>query len=178
MRAGVPLTSLARTLVDLAGTLSDESLEAAVEDTLHRGLTTSFAILRCLDAVGGKGRVGSRRLRELLDARGDATLESRLEVKVWRLLRGAGLRPLRQYEVRCGDRTYRLDFAWPKLKVAIEADGYAAHGGTRLKFVADRRRAADLASAKWTVIPVTWEDCAEQAGVVVQRVRAALLHAA
>lgn len=172
------VTSAARTLVDLAGTLDGESLEAALEDMLHRGLTTPFAVLRCLDAVGGTGRAGSQHLRRLLAARDDGALESRLEVKVWRLLHNAGLRPVRQFEVRCGERTYRLDFAWPKLRVAIEADGYAAHSGTRIKFVADRRRAADLAASEWIVIPATWEDCAERGGAIIQRVRAALLHAA
>jgi len=178
MRDGVPVTSPARTLVDLAGVLGGETLEASLEDALHRGLTTSFALLRCLDAIGGKGRTGSQHLRRLLDGRDDAALESRLEVKVWRLLRGAGLRPVRQYEVRCGERTYRLDFAWPKFKVAVEADGFSAHGGTRIKFVADRRRAADLAAATWTVIPVTWDECTGNPGGVIQRVGASLLHAA
>ena len=178
MRDGVPVTSAARTLVDRAGVLDSEALEAALEDALHRGLTTSFAVLRCLDAVGGTGRVGSQHLRNIIAARDDGTLESRLEVKVWRLLRLSGLRPVRQYEVRCGGRTYRLDFAWPKLKVAVEADGFSAHGGTRIKFVADRRRTADLVAEEWTVIPVTWDECIDNSGAVIQRVRASLLHAA
>jgi very-short-patch-repair endonuclease len=178
VRDRVPVTSPARTLVDLAGMLDGEFLEAALEDMLHRGLTTAFAVLRCLDAVGGTGRSGSQRLRRLLTDRDDEALESRLEVKVWRLLRSAGLRPVRQYEVPCGERTYRLDFAWPKLRVAVEAEGFSAHGGTRIKFVADRRRAADLASAEWSVIPVTWDDCTTHPGSVIQRVRTALVHAA
>jgi very-short-patch-repair endonuclease len=101
-----------------------------------------------------------------------------LEVKVWRLLRNAGLRPVRQYEVRCGGRTYRLDFAWPKLKVAVEAEGFSAHGGTRIRFVADRRRTADLAAEEWAVIPVTWDECTGNPEGVVRRVRASLVHAA
>jgi len=178
IRDRVPVTSPARTLVDLAGVIDGEPLEAALEDVLHRGLTTSFAVLRCLDAVGGTGRAGSQHLRKLIAERDDSALESRLEVKVWRLLRGAGLRPVRQYDVRCGGRKYRLDFAWPKFKVAVEAGGFSAHGGTRIRFVADRRRTADLAAEEWTVIPVTWDECIDNPGAVIQRVRVSLLHAA
>ena len=65
------LTSPARTLVDLAGVLDDEDLTAVVEDALHRGLTTPMSIRRCLDALGGKGRPGTARLRAILDDRGN-----------------------------------------------------------------------------------------------------------
>jgi hypothetical protein len=88
----IRLTSAARTLIDLAGSLSDEDLCAAVEDAIHRGLTTPFNISRRLDAVGGKGRVGSARLRAILADRGSGrAAESRLEVRIWRVLRAAGL---------------------------------------------------------------------------------------
>jgi very-short-patch-repair endonuclease len=96
---------------------------------------------------------------------------------VWRLLRCAGLRPVRQFEVRCDGRRYRLDFAWPILKVAVEADGYATHGGRRA-FVRDRKRLADLAAAGWLVITITWDECVHSPGDVVEKVRQALVRAA
>ena len=171
LRDGIPVTSPARTLVDLASVLDEEQLEVAVESFLHRGLTTPFSISKSLDR-----RKGSARLRTLLEQRDRRALESPLEVKVWRLLTRARLRPVRQHEVHCGEHRYRLDFAWPALKVAVEADGFDAHGGRRA-FVADRRRSADLGAAGWVVIPVTWDDCAKP-DAIVERVRAALLRAA
>lgn len=173
----VPVTSPARTIIDIAAVIDGEALEAALEDVLHRGLTTSFAIERCLAALGGSGRAGAARLRRLLAQRDQAPAESRLEVKVWRLLRGAGLRPIRQYVVRCEGRTFRLDFAWPSLEVAVEAEGFAAHGG-RVAHVADRRRLAALVAAGWSIVPVTWDDCTTAPEVFIERVRAALLRAA
>ena len=173
VREGIAITSPARTLIDLAGALDGEVLEAAVEDVLRRGLTTAPTLRRRLDALGGKGRAGAGALRDLLDDRGDAALESRLEVRVWRLLRGAGLRPVRQHVVRCRGRTYRLDFAFPMQKVAVEADGYAVHGGRRA-FVRDRQRLADLAAEGWIVVPVTWDDC----DALIGRVASALVRAA
>jgi hypothetical protein len=54
-----------------------------------------------LDQLGGRGRVGSAMLRGILDRRCEApALESRLEVKVWRLLVRSGLpKPVRQHSV-------------------------------------------------------------------------------
>ena len=173
----VPVTSAARTIIDLAGCFEGEVLEAALEDVLHRGLTTPATIERRLASLGGSGRAGARRLRRLLAHRDEAPAGSRLEVKVWRLLRGAGLRPVRQYVVRCEGRTFRLDFAWPNLKVAVEAEGFVAHGG-RLAHVADRRRLAALVAAGWSIVPVTWDDCTREPAVFIERVRAALLRAA
>ena len=177
IRDGVPVTSPARTLLDLAGVLDDEDLEAAMEDFLRRGLTTPLSLTRCLDALGGKGRAGSGRLRSLLEDRDPKALESRLEVKVWRLLRRHGLRPARQHVVRAGGASYRLDFAWPALQVAVEAEGFAAHGDHR-SFVPDRRRLADLVAAGWSVIPVTWHDCTHTPDAVIEKIKSVLLHAA
>ena len=104
----------------------------------------------------------------------DPALESKLEARFSRLLLKAGFpRPERQHWVSLGARRYRLDFAWPDRRVAVECDGFSAHGG-RLSFIADRRRLADLASHGWTVIPVTWEECTWNPGAVVESVRRAL----
>jgi very-short-patch-repair endonuclease len=153
-RHGIPVTSVPRTLVDLVGCVSDEVLEAALESALHRGLTHESVLRARIDR-----RPGTAVLREILDGRdGSAALESRLEVKVWRLLVRSGLPiAVRQHPVEIDGRRYRLDFAWPSFRVAVEADGFSAHGG-RQAFHADRRRAAQLASAGWRVVPVTWAD--------------------
>jgi hypothetical protein len=94
MLGPIRLTSPARTLVDLAGVLDDEDLLAGVEDAIHRGLTTPMSIGRCLDALGGKGRPGTARLREILEDRGkQRAAMRRLEVKIWRPLRAKGSTP-------------------------------------------------------------------------------------
>jgi hypothetical protein len=70
MMGPIRLTSPARTFIDLAGVLDEEDLYVAVEDALNRGITTVQAIERRLDAIGGKGRPGSARLRSILEDRG------------------------------------------------------------------------------------------------------------
>ena len=80
-----------------------------------------------------KGRCGIPRVRSaLVTRRGEAALESRLEVKVRRLLFRSGLpRPVRQHRVVLDGNPYRIDFAWPDRLVAVEAEGRAADGGRR-----------------------------------------------
>jgi very-short-patch-repair endonuclease/predicted transcriptional regulator of viral defense system len=172
---GIPITTPTRTLIDVAASIADEALEAAVEDALHRGLTTSRRLRARLDSLGGKGRAGSEALGALLQQRGRvAALESVLEVKVWRLLTRSGLElPARQHWVRACGRRYRIDFAWPGRKLALEADGWSTHG-TVGSFRADRSRSADLASCGWRVIPATWEDVERHPDVLLERIGRAL----
>jgi very-short-patch-repair endonuclease len=156
----IPITTPARTLIDLAGVIGDEPLEAAVESALRQGRVSERLLRMRLDALGGSGRAGTSALRRILDRRGEraAALEHRLEVKVWRLLVRSGLpKPIRQHPVEVDGRRYRLDFAWPSFRVAVEADGFATHGG-RSAFHGDRRRAAGLVSEGWRIVPVTWQD--------------------
>jgi very-short-patch-repair endonuclease len=156
---GIPITSPARTLVDIAGVLRGEALEAVVEDAFRRGLCRPAFLEWRLDDLGGKGRPGAGSLRAILAERGRdvAAAESRLEVKLWRLLVGSRLpRPVRQHRVTVGGRVLRLDFAWPSVLVALEADGFDAHGGRRA-FVRDRQRLAGLSALGWRVLPVSWD---------------------
>jgi len=166
----ITLTSPARTLVDLAGVLHDEDLNAVVEDAIHRGLTTPMSIRRCLDSVGGKGRPGSARLRAILDDRGNQRpTMSRLEVKIWRTLRAKGLTPVRQYPVKCGGTTYFLDCAFPQWRVSVEGFGDKYHRSPR-QLKHELQRLADLAAVHWRVLPVTWEDITHTPDDVVAKI--------
>jgi very-short-patch-repair endonuclease len=170
MLGPIRLTSPARTLVDLAGGLDDEDLTAAVENAIHRGLTTPMSIGRCLDAVGGKGRPGTARLREILDDRGNQRAAvRRLEVKIWRTLRAKGLNPVRQYPARCGNTTYWLDFAFPQWRVGVEGFGDRFHRAARNR-KRELKRLADLAQIRWRVVPVTWEEITDAPDDVVANI--------
>jgi very-short-patch-repair endonuclease len=154
-RDGLTVTSPLRTIVDLASVLDDGDLESALESARRTHLVTLRRIERRLDEIGGRGRRGATPLRTLL-AQLDATppSESVLEVKVARLLRASGLpTAVRQHRVRIFGRTYRLDFAWPEIRLALECDGRAFH-----EFQRDRTRLRRLAASGWRVLPVTWND--------------------
>jgi very-short-patch-repair endonuclease len=166
----VTLTGPARTIVDLAGVLDDEDLIAVVEDAIHRGLTTPMSVHRSLDALGGKGRPGTARLRRVLDDRGNQRpTMSRLEVKIWRTLRAKGLRPVRQYPVKCGTTTYWIDCAFPQWRVAVEGFGDKFHRSPRNR-KRELRRLGDLASVHWRVLPVTWDEISDTPDDVVAKI--------
>ena len=76
------------------------------------------------------------------------------KVKLARLLRASSLpRPERQFSVG----RYRIDFAYPRILVGLECEGYEYHGG-RLAWKRDKRRTAWLESQGWRLIFVTWDD--------------------
>jgi hypothetical protein len=99
--SGIPCTSAARSVIDIAGIVDEETLEIVMESGFRLGLYRESFLRWRLSALGGSGRRGSGRLLTLLDERGKgaAALEYPLEVKTWRLLKrsvrlrhGRGLR--------------------------------------------------------------------------------------
>jgi len=173
---GIRCTSATRTIVDCAAILDDEVLETAFEHARRMGLTSPAALARCSDKLCGRGRPGSARLRRLLavQAAGERPLESRLEVKLARLLRKSALpAPVRQYPVG----RFRLDFAWPTMRVACECDGFEHHGA-RLAWKRDRRRLAAIEAAGWRIVHVTWDDVTCAASQTLDRLARAVREAA
>ncbi len=176
---GIPITTPVRTLIDIAGRIEDEQLLALTEELVRRRVVSEDRLHARLQALRSAGRPGAGRLMTLLEARGSGpALESRLEVRVWRLLRSSGLPvPIRQHRVVAEGCRYRLDFAWPDRMVAVECDGWLAHGGQGA-FNEDRIRLGGLVASGWRVIPVTWRECSSEPARVVRRVMAALSRAA
>jgi very-short-patch-repair endonuclease len=90
------------------------------------------------------------------------------------LTRRAGLpQPIAQY--RFG--RYRLDFAWPELRVVVETDGWATHG-RRQAFEDDRARDAALLAAGWRVLRVTYRRLRREPTLVAAQLSAVLAQAA
>jgi very-short-patch-repair endonuclease len=160
MLGPIPITTVARTLIDLSPRMEDARLLSAMEQAFRRGLVTPERLSARADALRKSGRPGAGRLAELLAGRGrDPALESALEAKVWLLLQRSGLPlPRRQTWVSLPGGRYRLDFAWPEQRVGLECDGWEHHGA-KSAFVADRARLAEFGAAHWGILPVTWTAC-------------------
>jgi hypothetical protein len=173
----LPVTTVTRTLIDLATVMSAKALEHALDSALRDGLTSVAEISGRVAELGGKGRAGVGVLRGMLEGYGAGAPvpESVLERNLLRLLEKAHLPPPhRQFLVTDGERAVaRLDFAYPDLAVGIETDGYRWHGG-RIGFERDRARVGELASLGWRVIQVTWKELDERPQNVVRRIRRAL----
>jgi very-short-patch-repair endonuclease len=169
---GIRCTSATRSIVDCASMMDDETLEAMFEQARRMGLTSAAVLTRRANELCGRGRPGSARVRRLIAVQNpnDQALESRLEVKLARLLRKSSLpKPERQFPVG----RFRLDFAWPSVRIACECDGFEHHGA-RLSWKRDRRRLAAIEAAGWRVVHVTWADVTERPDQTLDRLSLAL----
>ena len=177
---GIPITTGARTVIDLASCLEDEPLAIAVEEAWRKEIAAPAWVRDRLDQLGkdkGQGRPALVLAELLADClTRTKALESALEVRVWRLLKKAGLSPTPNFEFRDDHgQPGRIDFAFPDRSLAIEADGFQTHG-EREAFESDRVRNQRLVALGWRVLPVTWRQLDEQPRAVVQRVREALCY--
>lgn len=147
VRAGVPVTALPRTLVDLADVLEPARLAEAVEKVPHLDVRT---MSRCLERHHGRRATGV--LARLLDAY-DPRTRSPLEDAFLALCRAHGVPAPR---VNVGVAGAERDFSWPEARLVIEVDGGAFHAGRRARN-ADSRRDVDLGIAGWRVHRLTYE---------------------
>ena len=167
-RSRVPVTTPARTLVDLGAVAPRHVVESALEDALMRRLVSFDLLARTLKRLGGSGRNGAGVLRELVEERDPATAptQSVLEDALLRVLRKGGLpEPVRQHEVA----GVRLDFAYPHLRLGIEADSRTWHGG-RLDVERNSRKANVLVAHGWRVLHFTWGDVRRRPAYLVGEV--------
>jgi very-short-patch-repair endonuclease len=171
----LPTTSLPRTLVDLAATLTPQALTRVVDDALSRRLATPQRICNAVSDSIARSPAGIRVLREVLEpwsCFGD--LDSVAEAACARVLMASELPvPVSQHRVRAGGATMRLDFAWPAAQVALEIDSFRWHANAAAH-ANDLERDNLLLAAGWTVVRTRAVDVFERPAGVVALVRKAL----
>ena len=161
------MTTVARTLVDLAAVLREWELERAAEEAERLRLFDGAAVDDALARASGKRGVGALR-RILAGLREPPFTRSELERRFAELCRDHGIAPPSFNASVLG---YEVDALWEAERLIVELDGYAHHG-TRAAFERDRRRDAALARAGYRVLRFTWaqvtEDAAATAATVAQ----------
>jgi very-short-patch-repair endonuclease len=147
---GLPLTTAARTLHDLAPLLTRGDLDRAVEEAMIRGLATADELIT---------RPALRRaaVEEPQITRSEA------ERRLRRLVRAARL-PRAQTNIKVAG--WEVDAFWPAHRLVVEVDGFAYHGN-RAAFERDRRKDAALVAAGYRVIRITWRQLVDEPHVVV-----------
>jgi very-short-patch-repair endonuclease len=165
----IPVTSPARTLLDLASVVRPHVLERALAESQVRRLVDRQSIADQLRRH--PSRPGIRALRRICELeRGPSLTRSEAERRMLQLLRAAEL-PQSLLNAKAG--RYEVDFLWPEQRVVLEVDGYAYHSNRRA-FERDRRRDATLAASGYTVLRVTWRQLVEAPEAVVARLAATL----
>jgi len=161
---GLPVTTTARTIVDLSSVWSRAKLEIAVDQALASRRVSLGAVSACLHEVLRPGKRGLDKLVTVLDARqsGYVPPMSELERRLLEALRRAGLPdPVRQFPLPGrGAVTGLVDAAYPEARLLIEADGRSWHDRIA---TARRDRLRDNESSRvgWLTLRFTWEEVTE-----------------
>jgi very-short-patch-repair endonuclease/predicted transcriptional regulator of viral defense system len=165
---GIPTTTPARTLVDLAATLDYRPLRRAVRQA--HTLVTTRQLLDTLARLGP--RRGVTKLARILAA-GPAPTRSELEDAVLDLIRTGGLKhPDVNVPLTIEGRRVIPDFRWPEQRLVIEADGAEWHDN-RLAREDDAERQALLEAHGERVLRVTWAQAITRRTETLARLRAA-----
>jgi very-short-patch-repair endonuclease len=166
-RHGLPLTSPARTLLDLAAALDPASLDVAINEAHvagHTSLRELEALLARQPTHRGAGALAAA-IREqpgVTRSRGERTLAA--------LVAAAGLPRPRTNAIVCG---WEVDAVWDDARLVVEVDGWGAHG-TRWSFERDRRKDADLQLGGYRVLRITLRELETRPHAVVARIAIAL----
>jgi very-short-patch-repair endonuclease len=149
-RHGIPLTSPARTLLDLAAILDQFELESALSAAFRRSAVRRNQLADVISRNPHAKGVG--RLRTLVEATAKPRdTRSDYERRLLALLREAEL-PLPQTNAYVGP--HMVDMLWPDLKFIVEFDSWSFHGD-RASFEEDRLRDQVLATADHQVMRIT-----------------------
>jgi very-short-patch-repair endonuclease len=149
---GIPITTPARTLIDLAATLRGRPLEQALDRAELLRLIDFAELRRALAAH--PTRPGSRSLQAMLSryTAESAVTRSELEEHFLDLCDDHGVR---RPETNTRIEGIEVDFAWRDARLIAEVDGYAFHR-SRSAFETDRERDVRLALAGWEVLRFTY----------------------
>lgn len=171
---GIPCTSLARTLLDLATAVNRSALARAIDRAEELRAFDLAAVEDILERC--RGRQGAGSLRAVLrDYAGPVVTRSGGEDRFLEIVEQAGLR---QPRINCwipldGGSGYRPDFLWPEARLIVEVDG-RTHHATRRAFAHDRRRDRRLALAGYRTIRYAARDLFDRPDAVEAELRALL----
>lgn len=166
---GIPITTPARTLLDLAAHANEGALERALARADRAGAVDRESIERLL--ARRPRRPGARRLAALLAGTRPALTRSEAEARFLALIRKARLR---EPEANVVVRGYEVDLLWRAERLVVEIDGYAFHS-SRAAFEADRRRDSALAASGFRVVRVTWAQLSNEPEALLARIAQALV---
>jgi very-short-patch-repair endonuclease len=141
-KEGIPVTTIERTIIDLARTMRPDKLEEIVDNAGKRGIV-DFADLRQANPAS---------LQAVLRAYDPAPTRSELERRFLNICKRHGIERAEVNQIVEG---YLVDFVWRDRRLIVEVDGYDYHRAPS-KFETDREHDAELGAKNWRVRRFTW----------------------
>jgi hypothetical protein len=173
---GIPVTTVARTLVDLGEVVPQQALAKALSEAERQGKLDVTGIEAALGRTRGRHGPGTAAIKAALRehaAHGATLTRSELEDRFVALLDAHDLpRPATNAYVE----GIEGDAVWPDARLVVELDGWDAHK-TRRAFQRDREKGNALLAAGWTVMRFTYRDVVDRPGYVATSIAAQLSRA-
>jgi very-short-patch-repair endonuclease/predicted transcriptional regulator of viral defense system len=163
---GIPVTTVPRTILDLAAVASRRQVERAFNEAEVLGLTDPLSIPELLARY--PRRRGTAMLRAVLadGERASGITRNDFEERFARFVDVHGLPPPRfNADIAVAGRFFNVDCVWDEARLVVELDGRATHG-TRRAFEADRERDRLLVADGWRVVRITWRQLETPNGIV------------
>ncbi len=170
----IPVTTVPRTIFDLAAVERPEAVEGALRQVEFRQLHDRLSLRDLLDRY--PRRRGARAVRLALIRLGESSgqVESSLEERFLPFLDLHRLpRPQLNTWLEAGGRRYRVDCLWSAQSQIVELDGWEGHG-TRSAFRVDRERDRRLRVAGYGVTRLTWAQLEDEPAAIARDLRVLL----
>ena len=168
---GIPVTSMPRTLFDLAAIVDRHQLESAFNEVEVQGLTDSLSVVDLLKRY--PGRRGAAVLRAIMadEKKARGVTKKELEKRFAAVVAGTDLpRPRRNADLAVAGRFFEVDCLWQAQRLIVELDGRFVHGTWRTS-ERDRERDRLLVADGWRVVRVTWRQLRDDAPAIVADLR-------
>jgi hypothetical protein len=169
---GMPVTSLARTLLDLSAVVRPQELAVAIDRAERLRIFDLSAVVDVLNRANG--RRGANALRRAIAAYEPSTQKSELERRFKELLLTAPDIPTPFFNalVEGEASTHEVDAFWESQRLAIQLDGFAFHR-TRRDRERDAESDAQLELVGLRVMRLTWDDVTINGERTLRRLRLA-----
>lgn len=172
---GIPVTTVPRTIFDLAATEAADVVEAMLREAEYRQLHDRLSLRDLVERYPGRRgvrevRAALERLENLPPGRRRSTLEERF---VPFLRRYRLPRPRFNDWIVIGEKRFQVDCHWPGTGQVVELDGWDGHG-TRSAFQRDRARDRTLRVAGYSVTRIAWAQLDHEPEAVAADLRALL----
>jgi very-short-patch-repair endonuclease len=174
-RYGIPVTTVPRTVFDLASVASEQGVEAALRESEYLELRDRLSLHDLLDRY--PGHRGCRKVRTCLARRAEAPgrIRSPLEEVFLPFLRRHRLPiPRLNAWIQLDGRSFQVDCLWEVPKQIVELDGFQSHG-TRIAFREDRARDRILRVAGYSVTRIAWNQLKDEPTAIAADLQALLL---